>query len=496
MVKKAQQSDQSRLWLIDGRAGPANAPSYEARNAAGAATFPFGTPTTVRAPDPQSYGSFITIDQIAGEIGDPTVETTGYYPPDAVSKFLEIARGGCQADLQVHLGKCQDPQDFNNGWSKVIVLEGARPTQWGTDALGALEPGGRSAVIETVPWQGEDLYELIHVTFGEGAGGILDLEVVAIDVCDPKTCGECGLSTSGCDHVLATALAGAASPGILAQVIYSGDGGATWADTVISTLAASEEPSDATCVSPNYVVISNDSDSLHFAPIADILAGTEVWTEVATGFVAAGSPNAITSPNSRATFIAGDGGYVYKSTNPENGVTVLTDGSVTTANLTDIAAIDDENIVAVGATNAVIFSVDGVTFASVTGPAPGVTLNAVAMKSEDEWWIGTAGGELYYTLDAGATWTAAAFSGSGAGEVRAIIWRSPTQGWFAHDTATPAGRIFRTIDGGFSWFREGSDSLPANDHITALATCVNQNVIFGGGLADNEVDGIIVRGTG
>lgn len=496
MVKKALKSDQSRLWLIDGRAGPANAPTYEARNAAGAATFPFGTPTTVRAPDPNSYGSFITIDQIAGETGDPTIETEGYYDFNSVSKFLEIGRGGCQADLQIHLGDCQDPQDFNGGWNKVIVLKGARPTQWGTGSIGALEPGGREAVLETVPWQGEDLYELVRLAFAEAAGSILDLEVIAIDVCDPKTCGECGLATSGCDHVLATALAGAASPGILAQVIYSSDGGATYADTVISTLAASEDPSDATCVSPNYVVVSNDSDSLHFAPLADILAGTETWTEVATGFVAAGSPNAITSPNSRATFIAGDGGFVYRTTNPENGVDVMTDGSVTSEDLADIDAIDDENIVAVGANNAVILSVDGVTFAAVTGPAVGVALLSVAMKSEDEWWVGDAGGNLHYTLDQGANWTTIAFSGSGAGTVDAIIWRDEVQGWFAHATAEPAGRIFRTIDGGFSWFREGIDSLPTNDKIGALAVCVNQNVVFGGGLGPDGTDGIIVRGTG
>lgn len=496
MVKKAQKSDQSRLWLIDGRAGPANSPTYESRSAAGAATAPFGTPTTVRAPDPTSYGAFITIDQIPGETGDPTLETTGYYDPSSVSKFLEIGRGGCQADLQVHMGDCQDPQDFNGGWSKVIVLKGARPTQWGTDALGALEPGNRSAVIETVPWQGETIYELVRLTFAEGAASILDLEVIAIEVCDAKTCGECGLSTSGCDHVLATALAGAASPGILAQVIYSSDGGSTWADTVIDTLSATQDPSDATCVAPNYVVVSNDSDSLHFAPVADILDGSEVWTEVSTGFVAAGSPNAITSPNSRATFIAGDGGYVYKTSNPENGVDVLTDGGVTSENLNDIDAIDDEHIVAVGANNAVIFSVDGETFSSVTGPAAGVALNAVAMKSEDEWWVGTAGGELYYTLDQGQTWTAKSFSGSGAGEVRDIVWWDEVVGYFSHDTATPAGRVFRTIDGGFSWFREGTDSLPANDRITALATCEDQNKVFGGGLGDDGTDGIVVKGTG
>ena len=151
----------------------------------------------------------------------------------------------------------------------------------------------------------------------------------------------------------------------------------------------------------------------------------------------------------------------------------------------------------VGVRNAVIYTTNGgESWASVTGPAPGVALNCVWMHSETEWFVGTAGGRLYYTRDSGTTWVEKTFSGSGAGQVRDIVFATPTVGYMAHDTATPAGRIFRSIDGGFSWYAlpEGTGSIPANDHITSLAACSdNPNVLYGGGLGDNAVDGILVK---
>jgi photosystem II stability/assembly factor-like uncharacterized protein len=67
----------------------------------------------------------------------------------------------------------------------------------------------------------------------------------------------------------------------------------------------------------------------------------------------------------------------------------------------------------------------------------------------------------------------------------------------AHDTATPAGRVLRTVDGGQSWYvlPEGAGTIPANDTINAIAACGEDvNVVYTGGLADNATDGILVKG--
>jgi photosystem II stability/assembly factor-like uncharacterized protein len=111
--------------------------------------------------------------------------------------------------------------------------------------------------------------------------------------------------------------------------------------------------------------------------------------------------------------------------------------------------------------------------------------------------VGTATGRLYYTRDGGLTWTEKAFPGSGAGVIRDIQFSTPSVGYMAHDTATPRGRILRTIDGGASWYvaPEGNTAFPTQQRLTSLAaTADDANVIFAGGLALNGTDGIIVRG--
>jgi photosystem II stability/assembly factor-like uncharacterized protein len=140
----------------------------------------------------------------------------------------------------------------------------------------------------------------------------------------------------------------------------------------------------------------------------------------------------------------------------------------------------------------------GETWTAITGPVPAVAINTVWMKGTDEWFVGTAGGELWYTRDGGVTWTIKNFPGSGAGAVHDIKFSNDTVGWMSHATATPAGRILRTVDGGYSWYvtPEGNTSIPANDRITALAPCEHDvNLVFGGGLADSGTDGIIVKGS-
>jgi photosystem II stability/assembly factor-like uncharacterized protein len=155
--------------------------------------------------------------------------------------------------------------------------------------------------------------------------------------------------------------------------------------------------------------------------------------------------------------------------------------------------LDSTHGVAVGASNAVVRTVDGSTWGAITGPAVGVALNAVWMKSEDVWLVGTAGGVLYYTANAGSTWTALGFSGSGAGTVTDIYFVNQAVGYMAHTTAAPVGRLFRTIDGGNSWYLlPENGSMPDNDGINSIKAC-SVNTVFAGGLGGGGTDGYGVK---
>lgn len=487
----------SRVFTIEDRAGPANVPLYQGRARASSPSWSLGDRTPVREPDPNRYGAFKVVDAIKGERGLPALSVEARYGY-TVSEFLRMARRGCPLDIQVHFGQCQDPRDFNGGWDKILVLEGADISTWGSGELGALEQGEDAVVNETIDTNALDMYELKQLLLSELAAAQIVGEVIDVAICDAVTCGACGVPSSGCNKVFAITTLISGSPGLPAELIYSDDGGETIGETNVSTLAVNMAPSALACVGIYLVVISNGDDSLHYAPIVDILAGTETWTEVTTGIVLAGSPNDIFSLGSGFTWIVGDVGYVYFSDDITAGVEVQDAGVATIQNLNAIHGVDEDHLVAVGASNAVIYTTDGENWASVTGPAVGVALNTVWMKSKDEWFVGTAGGRLYYTSNAGTTWTEKTFPGSGAGQVRDIVFATPTVGYLAHSTAAPAGRILRSVDGGNSWYvlPEGTGSIPVNDYVAALAVSGDcPNIVYGGGLAGNAIDGFLVKGS-
>ncbi len=486
----------SRVWTIEGRAGPSNVPAYQGTVRAQGPSWSFGDRTPVREPDPERYGGFRIVTAIKGERALPTMSLEARYG-FTVSEFLRIARQGCEFDAQVHFGECEDPQDYNRGWQKVLVLEGADISQWQTGDMGTFEQGGDAVVNQTINVNGLDMYEIARLSFAELGAAELVQEAVAIVICDSVTCGTCGIASNGVDRFFAVTLSAGGSPGLPAEVIFSDDGGATISETTIDTLAATEDPSDAACVGVNLAVISNASDSLHYAPIADIVSGTETWTENTEGIIAAGSPNAMFSMGSAKTWVVGDGGYVYFYDDITATPDVQDAGIATTEDLGDVHAFNANNVIAVGANNALIRTQNGgTTWASVTGPNAGTVLNTCWMRGKEEWFIGDAGGQLWYTRDAGVSWTEKTFAGSGSGSVHDLIFPTPTVGFMAHSTGTPAGRILRTIDGGRSWYvlPEGTGSIQANDYIGALAASgEDPNVVYGAGLADDATDGIIVK---
>jgi len=494
--KPITKTPYSRTFLIEDGAGPANTPLYMAMTRAMAFDWPQGDVTPIRIPDPDVYNQFIVIDEIKGAQGLPSLPVQSRYPRD-LSDLFRIVRKGCSLDLQVHIGACYNPQDFDGGWEKVLVLETARPTGYTTSELGALDQGEDAAVNEDVPFTGRDAYELKRLLVAEVAKTEVVQEIVAVAICDSKQCGACGIPTDGCQKLFAIEKATVASPGMAAELIFSADGGAVWGETNVLTLAANQDPSDIACVGIYLVVISNGDCSLHYAELADILAGTEIWTEVTTGLVCpAGAPNAIFSISAAFSWLVGDGGYIYFSSDPTAGVSVQSAGIATTEDLLDIHGCDELNLVAVGGNGAVVYTENGGdTWAAASDSPAAVDLNTVWVVSKYVWWVGASDGRLWYTRDAGVTWTEKAFNGSGTGEVQKIWFSTPTVGYLAHTTAAPKGRILRTINGGYSWYvlPEGAATFPGNDAINDVVGCgENPNFVFGGGLSDVSTDGFAV----
>ncbi len=492
----------SRVFVTQFGNGPSRQPEYLGRATPGAITVPYGDVTRHTQPSDTAYGAFQTIAQTRGERGNASLTLNSRYV-FSVSRFRELADMGCEIGITLHMGQCADPQDFDSGWDLMEAWDEALISSIDVDQLGALQEGDENLVSEDPSISAPEPYQIKPLNFAERAGTQVQNEVIAVSVCDAVSCGDCEDPSQGDRTVLATQLSSGGSPGLLAEVVYSEDAGGTWLDTLIDTLAANEEPDDATCVGTQYVVVSEDSLSHHYAPVADILDAAETWTEVTGGYNALGGPRAIFSLSARETWVVGAAGFIYLMTDPTAAVTVQDAGIATSEDLNDVHAFNSNVVVAVGENNAVVYTTDGgTTWQLVVGPSVGVVLNTVWVRSEREWLIGDAGGQFWYTLDQGVNWTEKSFSGSGAGEVREIVFRTPRVGYMSHDTAVPAGRIFRTVNGGFTWYilPEKIGSIPANDRINALAVphgappIFGANQIYGGGLADNATDGILVAG--
>lgn len=486
----------SRVFVIENRAGPANAPDYKGQSRVLGPSWSFGDRTPVREPDPGRYGAFRIIEAIKGQKGLPMVSLE-YRFPYTLDEFLALARVGCPFDIQIHFGKCQDPRDVND-FSKIIMLDGADISNFSASEMGAFDSDQEAMILGTIATNSLDLYEIVPIVVQAIGGAEVVQEVVAVVICDSVQCGICGIASNGCQTFFAITLSSGGSPGLPAEIIYSNNGGTTLGQTNIDTIGANEDPSDAACVGTNLVVISNESGSLHYAPIADIIDGVEVWVEVTTGFVApAGAPNAIFSLGADETWIVGAGGYVYSSEDITASVIVQDAGVTTIQPLNDIHGLNSHDLIAVGNLNVILRTQNGGdTWTLVTGPAAGVALNTCWMRSAEEWFVGAANGRLYYTRNAGLTWTEKAFPGSGSGAVEDIKFSTPSVGVLSH-TLAGVGRILRTVTGGHSWYvlPEGAGTIPDNDRINAIAVCgEDPNRIYAGGLGANAVDGILLRG--
>lgn len=488
------QTGFSRVFLIESQAGPNHAPVYQGQWRAGALSWGQGDVTLLYEPSSTEYDKFNVISKTKGQPDNPTLVVNARYSTD-LSALLRMTKQGCENDLQVHFGRCKDPRDFNGGWDKVLIFEAATVSDYGTDDLGALDPSQRAPVLENVTFSGTDIDEVKRVKFAAKAASQIVQEVVDVHICDTPSCGSCGVSSDGCKVIFALTLSVGASPGLPAELVYSDDGGATWNDDVISSLGAAENPSAMTCVGDNLIVVSLDSVSLHYVNKVELLAEGGTWVEVTEGFEALGGPNAIWSAGPTFTWIVGEDGYIYFTEDPSSSVTVQDAGSATTEDLLDIHGIDELNLVAVGENNAVVVTSDGgETWVSVTGPNPGVQLNAVWMVSDLIWFVGCNDGKLYYTVNGGTNWSQKGFSGSGTGSIKDIAFSSRNVGYMSHTTATPAGRILRTIDGGYSWYvaPEGTSVIPTNAGINALTVCQDVNVVYAGGVATVGGDGILI----
>jgi photosystem II stability/assembly factor-like uncharacterized protein len=400
--------------------------------------------------------------------------------------------------VQLHTGTCQNPSIFNE-FDKALILEDAYLTNYSTEDLGALASGDNAAINESSDISAALAYEVVPISTTSRTPTLVVNEIVDAVLCDSVSCGggACEDESTGCNKVYGITTGASGSPATIPDIVYTLDGGATW--FVHDIEGVTSPPGAIECLGDYVFLTVNVPNEIAYALKSDLDGHTDpTWTLVTTGFVTSAEPNDAWSTGQYA-FIVGDNGYVYGTSNPTEGVTVLDAGAATAFNLYSVHGLSETFAVAGGDNGALIFTLDGAAWsASPTSPVGiGVRINTVWVKSELNWIVGCSNGRMYYTLNQGVSWIEKAFAGSGSGSVTDVVFPTKSVGYLAHTTTAPHGRLFRTIDGGYSWklMPEKTGTLPANDRIDALAYCQSDaNVVFGVGLADDGADGFIVVG--
>lgn len=485
-----------RVWLQRYGAGPSHAPEYLGCGRMGAFSKDEGEPTPMWCPSSSNYGKYVAVDTLPGEEGLPTTSVEA-----RMALYNPLLEFNCPLGVQAHWGDCEDPLDFDGGWKLAMLYLKAQISTKGLSDQTAMEPGDEESVMSSGDLTALDWMLAKQLVLEELAGDVVLQEAVDIVNCDRPSCGECGIESDGCQIYYGIAKgSGAGSPGWPAEVFWTLDGGTSWYDEDITTLASDEDPIALDCVGDKVVVVSNDSCSLHYAYKVDMT----VWAEVTSGFIPGGCPNAIFSVTPTKTWIVGDGGYIYFTDDPTSAVEVQ-DCAATGEDLLAVHFINTREGVAVGENNAVVHTENGGrTWETITGPEALAALLCVWMRSSYVWMVGTDTGHLYYTLDKGTTWTAKSFPGSTlGGEVRDIAfsrWEDSPVGfmaWYPDGVTATDGRLLRSINGGFSWYvlPEGRGSMPDNHGLSALAVCPDPNTVLAVGLATDDEDGFVVKGS-
>jgi len=215
--------------------------------------------------------------------------------------------------------------------------------------------------------------------------------------------------------------------------------------------------------------------------------------------VLAKGPNAMISADPGHTWIVGDGGYIYFAKNFKAGVIVQDAGVLTTQNLNDVHAYDNENVLTVGNSNAVSYTTDGGDiWKSVTGPAVAVNLGACWMWSNEVWLVGEgAGGNgiLWLTVNSGQSWTEVSMPATYT-RIYKIEFVNEAEGYISASDGSQS-YVLRTITGGNEWvvLPQGKRAVSVdNTYLTDLAVCNETgNIAFAAGLAPDGSAGIILK---
>lgn len=444
------------LWAqID---GPNTPMQYLGCHLLGDVDEPLGDVTLIYCKDPSGPSRYRVVGSYQGEAGAPTTTVT----TDVTDELDYLERAKCVFPLYVAMIPRGRADEFTNA-DRVFVFTNARVTNRGLSGLTSREPEDEARSDQTFDLSGEKLIRYVpprlnRSTIAETAD-IMDISLCSGEVCRTDEYPSVGAGQYG----FAVTGAPTGSPSGTAQVLVTVNGG-SWNATAADPFAAAEAISAVECFSmgrDDYRVVVARGTTAAADPMEIAYSDDDgaTWITVELGIANDGdfivSGNGLFALDSNHIWAATNEGYVYFSEDGGTSWEELLAGGVVSSGPIRAIHFADQNVGWLGAENNIIArTVDGgVSWSLITGPAGQTTddIFSVAALDRNRVWIGYNDGTLWFTLDGGLNWSQRAFHLSGTGEVSAIEMLDEYQGAMLHNNGSNVGRVFVTINGGYSW---------------------------------------------
>jgi photosystem II stability/assembly factor-like uncharacterized protein len=496
---KAMKATSTRVWYVEGGVHPANTPKYLSNGKFGDdPSKSIGEDTRITAPSPDRFGEDVTVGTMKGE-----EERASFGIAVRSTKQASVLMGWknkrCKVDFFALMGECGNPQDFTEGGEKHVYFSDGKISSFNYENFGAFGRDENNPLNEMVDCTSADFWEYLYLRQDTLGASATIREIYTVDVDPGDGCDECPDVGS---NIFLTMAGTAATPGTAPVLLWSKDGGETWYTQSINVMFSNENIVEGHVIGGLLVLISNTANAVIWTRVSEIYEGVNTWQRVDTGFVTGKQPNAFTFANVNNTWIAGNGGYIYFADNIKSGVEVQDAGIATTQDLLSINAANALSVLAVGKSNAVVYTENGgKSWEAVSGPSVGVNLSSCWMWDEKTWLVGEGSGgtgKLWLTTDRGITWTQVSLPATYL-QIDKIAFASQAEGYIS---ARSGGQSFilRSITGGNKWsvLPNGKKGIAVNNtYLKDIATTtVFGNLAYAAGLANNGTAGLVLKMSG
>lgn len=408
-------------------------------------------------PDPKQAGLYRMISRtVAAPSALPKATLNLLEKIGSVPK--QINRYGKFSVYEV-LGACNDLSNFLTGpqYGVVIYSNGVVETK---------TPGKRgdwksdTALEDKISATFENIYAIGVLSIGRTDTSVD--ECVDVTYASHVSDGTCGPIDDGTNWAYAAFKSGATTYfSGNAYIKYRTSVGGAWTAQAVTGIGSSKDPDRIRVMGEYLVLLVSAENAYYYTHINQQTGVPEAsWTKVTTGIVAAKGPTDMVVYSANEAYLCGNGGYIYKMTDPTAGVEVVNAGATVTDNLKRIHGQGDV-IVAVGASTAVVISQNrGISWGEPTTAPGAADLQGIAVLGDGFYWVCDSAGAVYYTQSNGEVWTQKT-GFTGLDDALDIVFPTKECGFVVGNTGS-LGVIFGTWDGGEIWGTVGNSWRFAN----------------------------------